>query len=100
MNITANGIHYFPQPFHAGRLVLVDLAGDFGGGTVTPGYLAADGEFSAFIKEDGSALEITARGGYQIRVPRSGSIGISLAAATAPDFEFDAIHAVDMPPGS
>lgn len=100
MNITTNGPHYFPEPFIAGRLAILDLSGDFGGGTVTLGYLALDGGFSSFLKEDGGPVDLISRGGYQVRVPRSGYIGINLAGATAPSIDLDAIPAVDMPPGS
>jgi hypothetical protein len=100
MNITTNATHYFPESFRPGRLVLLDLSGNFGGGTVTLGYKAADGAFSAFVKEDGAGVTRTTRGGFQVRVPRSGAIGVTLAASTAASIEFDVIHAVDMPPGS
>jgi hypothetical protein len=104
MNITTIGIHYFTQPHYPGRKVLLDLAGtaeQFGGLTATIGYQAADGEFSPCLKADGTVVSITSRGGFEMRVPRSGRVGVSLSAApVGTGLVLDAIPAVDMTPGS
>lgn len=104
MNITTLGVHYFPQAFFAGRKVLIDVAGSpaqFNSATVTLGYKGVDGQFSPYLKADGSSLDITSRGGFEARVPRSGEVGISIdSAPAAGGITLDVIHAVDMPAGS
>jgi hypothetical protein len=104
MNLTTSGIHYFPEPFFPGRKVLIDLSGStgqFNGLTATFGYKAADGEFSPFLKGDGTPVTTTSRGGFEARVPRSGSVGVSLAAAPdAGGLTLDVINSVEMPAGS
>ena len=101
MNISTNATHYYPQSFQAGRRVIIEICGaDFSGGTVTPGFKAADGEFSPFLKSDGTAITTTTRGGFEVRVPRSGVLGITLEGGTNPAIVLDIIHAVEMPPGS
>lgn len=102
MNLTTNATHYYPEAFRPGRLALLDISGTFGGATVTPGYKAADGAFSPYLQPDGSStIAITARGGFQVRVPREGQIGVTITGATGTTaIVFDVIPAVDMPPGS
>jgi hypothetical protein len=104
MNLTTSGVHYFEIPQRPGRRVLLDLAGttgQFNGLTATIGYQAADGEFSPCLQSDGSPVEITSRGGFELRVPRSGLVGVSLSAAPAAGgLTLDCIAAIDMPPGS
>ena len=101
MLISTNATHFFPEGFHAGRKVIMEICGSsFGGGTATPGFKAADGEFSPFIREDGSPIGLTSRGGFEVRVPRSGILGINLTGATEPALILDIIAAVDMTPGS
>lgn len=104
MNITTSGIHYFQQTFHLGRKVLLDLAGtpeQFGGTTATIGYKAADGGFSPCLKADGTAVTITSRGGFELRVPRNGLVGVSIDIDPAAEgLTLDVIPAVDMPAGS
>lgn len=104
MNITASGVSYFDKSFPAGRKVLIDLAGSseqFNGITATFGYKAADGEFSPFVMPDGTPIATTSRGGFEVRVPRSGLVGVKLSYGPALDgLILDVIPAVDMPPGS
>lgn len=104
MNLTASGVHYFPENFRPGRKVLIDLAGtsgQFGGLTATFGYKAADGEFSPYLKADGTAVTTTSRGGFECRVPRDGHVGVSLSGEpVSGGLILDVIHAIDMPAGS
>lgn len=104
MNISTNAIHYFPQPFQAGRLCLLDVSGTFGGASVTPGYMAGDGQFTPNRAPDGSAsVAITTRGGFEVRTFREGKVGIQVTGGTWAEGEhlvLDVIAAVDMPPGS
>ena len=100
MDISTNATHYFPTSFQAGRRVILDVCGDFGGGTVTPGYKAADGAFSPVLKADGNPVTITSRGGFELRVPRSGTVGITLAQSTGAALGLDVIAAVEMPAGA
>jgi len=99
MRIAAAGEYFFPKVFRAGRKVLIDVAGtveQFNGASVTIGYKAADGEFSPCVKSDGSAVTITSRGGFEVRVPRSGLVGISLSAApTAGGITLDVIAGLE-----
>ena len=101
MNISTNAVHFFPQPFQAGRSVIIDVCGSsFGSGTVTPGFMAADGAFSPFLQDGGSPVTMTSRGGFEVRVPRSGVVGISLTDSTLAAIVLDVIAAVIMTPGS
>ena len=104
MLITTAGIHYFTQIFFAGRKVILDLAGtpgQFNGLDATIGYMAADGQFSPCLKSDGTPVVISSRGGFELRVPRNGRVGVSLSVAPAlGGLTLDAIHAVDMPYGA
>jgi hypothetical protein len=101
MDILTNDTHYFPESFFPGRKAILDVSGtSFGGGTVTPGFKAADGSFSPFLQQDGTPITITSRGGFEVRVPRSGILGITLTLATDPAIVLDVIAAVDMTPGS
>jgi hypothetical protein len=104
MNLTTIGTHYFTQTFTPGRKVLIDLSGtevQFNGLTATFGYEAADGEFSPYLMAGGSPVATTSRGGFEVRVPRNGRVGVELSAAPAAGgLTLDVIVAVDMPVGS
>lgn len=104
MNLTTTGIHYFDPSFPAGRKVLIDLAGtelQFNAITATVGYKAADGEFSPCLQTDGSPVTISSRGGFEMRVPRSGFVGVSLSGVPGEGgLTLDVIGAIDMVPGS
>jgi len=104
MTITTTGVHYFTEDFRPGRKVLIDIAGttlQFNGATVAIGYKAADAEFSPCLKSDGTSVTITSRGGFELRVPRSGHVGISITGVPAVGgLTLDVIPAVDVPPGS
>lgn len=100
--ITSNGTHWFPTAFKPGRLVLVDICGDFGAASVSPGYEAADSEFSPYLKADGTtAVSISSRGGFTARVARNGRIGVQVTDADGDtSIVLDVIPAVDMPAGA
>ena len=87
--------HFLTDLLHPGSLAIMDICGTFGGGTVTPGFKAADGSFSPFLQTDGSAIAITSRGGFQVRVPRSQILGVTVAGATSPSIIVDIIPAVN-----
>lgn len=103
MDISTNGTFVFDQAFKPGRLVIMDICGpNFGGATVTPGFVAGDGDFSPYLQADSTPVTLTARGGFQVRVPRDGRVGIKVenGSEQGVSIVLDVIHAVDMPPGS
>jgi len=93
--ITTTGVHYYSRQFLAGSSVLLTLDGTteaFDGKTATLGYRGNDDVFTPFLTPDGSPLAITARGGFEVRVPRIGRVGISLSGApVAPGLVLDVI---------
>jgi hypothetical protein len=94
--VTHSGVFYYPLPFLPGSSVLLTLDGDpaaFDGSTATFGYLGNDNVFTPFLQPDGSPLAITARGGFEVRVPRTGQVGISLSGEPGVGLVLDAIQA-------
>jgi hypothetical protein len=100
MTITTDGTTYFAgEDFRPGRLVLLDISGTFAGATVVPGYKATDGTFTPYMLPDSSgSLSLTSRGGVEVRVPRSGKVGVTVSAATgSTSLVLDVIDAIETP---
>lgn len=79
--ITAAGTYFWGVEFDSGKVVTIDVAGDdtaFNGATITLGYKAIDGEFTAYHTTDGETVSLTSRGGFDVRVPRQGQVGIQV----------------------
>lgn len=106
MNITTTGIHYLDTFFSPGSSVLLELAGtatQFGGLECTFGFKGADGQFTPYLKGDGTAVKTTSRGGFRVDVPRSGQVGVSLSQAPVVDgantaLILDAVKTIILPP--
>ena len=80
----ADDTYTFPH-LPEGYLVVVELSGGFDGGTATLGYLDRAGAFAAFV--DGAGVAITATGpkGWEVRVPISGTLAVTLAGTVGDD---------------
>jgi len=98
MIITATGTHFFTEEtFQPGRLALMGFSGTFGGTTVTLGYRVGASTFVPYVKEDGTNVTLTSPGGFQVRVMRSGVVGVQLTGGSAISVDIDVLPAVDMP---
>jgi hypothetical protein len=87
--ITADGTYRLADPLQPGSEAIFQASGAFGSGTLTLGYLEADG--ATVTNYPDSAL--TARGGRRVDVPASGILAATLAGATAPSITLTATKA-------
>lgn len=78
---TGTASYVFGLTFEARRGVL-EVAGNFGGGTVTPGYDDGAGNFAAFKDASGTAITTTSANAWEVVVPSSGKLAVTLTSAT------------------
>ena len=85
IDITENGEYGLTARWENSRQI-VEVAGDFGGGTITVGYQDALGEFAPYLTQEGEEYTAT-EGSYwdNVPCPPSGIIALKLAGATDPE---------------
>jgi hypothetical protein len=85
--IVADGTYLFDGLLRRGTEAVVEVAGAFGSGTVTLGYVGAAGAFVAYQDDNGDAIALSAPGGRRVDVPASGRLAFLVADATAPSIK-------------
>ncbi len=80
-DIGADGEYSFPL-LAGGLLAVVELSGGFDGGTATLGHVSRYGLFVAFRDAAGAAITATGPQAWEVRLPPSGLLAISLAGTT------------------
>jgi hypothetical protein len=75
--IIADGIYQLDATFQPGTEVILEAAGDFGGGSVAFGYLGGDGEFVGYPD-----ATLTESGGIRCDVPASGRVAVEVDDST------------------
>jgi hypothetical protein len=81
--IAADGVFVFPH-FNRARTGVFEVAGTFGGGTVSPGYDDGAGNFVPFRDAAGETITATASVAWEVTLPNSGKLALTLAGATTP----------------
>jgi hypothetical protein len=82
--IVADGEYAFP-PLQPGRRVVVEIFGNFGGGTLTVGYISPSGQFIAYkISTGGADVTTTEEESFEVILPSRGQVAVSLSGATDP----------------
>jgi len=89
--ITTNDEFMLPAG-RPGGVVLIDLSGNFGGGTAALGFKGGDGLFTAFKDAAGDAVTATGRDAWAFDVPKSGVVVVKLTGATAPALVVSAVE--------
>jgi len=78
--IAADGQKTLGSKIRGTANVVILVYGGFGGGTLTFGYIGADGAFKAFI----GVTALTTAGERSIEVGKGVTVAVSLAGATTP----------------
>lgn len=82
--ITDNGEWLFPAVTPGSKNIL-ELSGDFDGGTATVGYLSPSGNFIAYkVSTGGTDVTTTEEESWTVNAPSSGRFMISLSSSTSP----------------
>jgi hypothetical protein len=82
--IGADGEYVLNRVIPATQEGLLEIDGDFGSGTVTPGYQGASGDFVSLKNDAGEAVTSTVPNAWVIEVPASGKLAFKLSGATNP----------------
>lgn len=82
--ITEDGDFTFPAVTPGSKNIL-ELSGDFGGGTATIGYISPTGNFIAYkISTGGDDVTTDEEESWILNAPSSGRYAISLSGSTSP----------------
>jgi hypothetical protein len=82
--IVADGVYSLP-PNTPGVQRIVEFSGDFGGGTLSVGYVSLHGDFVPFTAEvGGAAIEFTSADALVVDTPASGTFAVQLAGSVEP----------------
>lgn len=85
--ITANGVFAIAAPF-AGSDYALYVAGSFGDGTITFGYIDSVGAFTSFKDASNAPVTTTSSNGVIVPAPPSKILAVSLSSSTAPSIQF------------
>jgi hypothetical protein len=88
--ITANDTYTFAAPFSGTNYVLY-AAGNFGGGTVTLGYIDSEEDFASFKNASNEDVTLTSSGGAIVTAPPSKLLAVSVTGSTGPVIKLTAI---------
>ncbi len=81
--ITADGVYVF-QKMQEGKKYVLRVSGTFGGGTITPGHDDGAGNFLAFRDANGTTITATAGTAWEVRIPDSGKLALTVTGSTTP----------------
>lgn len=87
--ITADGEYSFTQ-LPPGSLAVIDIYGTFGSGTVTLGAVNYAGTFTAIKDATRTNITATAADLFEVRVPPTGKLAISISGSTTPSIKLAA----------
>lgn len=103
MNITTEGAHYWTtfSKKDMGRKVFIDISGtseQWGSAVAYFIFKAGNGQPSYAKGSDGLPIYVSENGSYELRIPRSGDVGVYLSTATGPGgLTLDVIKVNDSP---
>jgi hypothetical protein len=81
-DMTANGTYTFPQ-LPRGYNYAVEITGTFEAAAAVLGFVDVDNNFVAYKDSAGSDITATEPAGWQVRVPHSGIIAVTLSGVVA-----------------
>lgn len=103
MIITTEGTHYWPafSKSDMGRKVFIDISGtteQWGSAVAYFVHKAGNGQPTYARGADGLPLYVSENGCYELRIPRSGEVGVVLSADAGPGgLILDVIKVIDSP---
>jgi len=62
---------------------VAELSGGFDSGTATLGFINRAGAFTAYKDANGSAITATAPAAWEVRIPNSGTLALTLSGTSA-----------------
>lgn len=80
--MAADDTYTFPH-LPPGFLAVVELSGGFDSGTATLGFINRAGAFTAFKDASAANLTATAANAWEVRVPNSGTLALTLSTTAA-----------------